>query len=48
MTLLKDLIILLEVVLLEVLKQFNGIVTLLEDLQMVVRPTLLQYFGSLL
>ena len=35
-TLLKDLITLLGVALLEVLKQFNRIATLLEDLQMVV------------
>ena len=30
------------------MKQFNGIATLLEDLQMVVKPTLLKYFRSLL
>ena len=42
---LKDLITLLGVVLLEVLKQFNRIATLLEDLQMVVRPILLRDFG---
>ena len=42
MTLLKDLITLLGVALWEVLKQFNGIATLLEDLQIVVKPTLLR------
>ena len=48
MTLLKDLITLLGVALLEVLKKFNGIVTLLEDLQMTIKPTLLRDFRSLL
>ena len=48
MTLLEDLITLLGVALQEVFKKFNGIVTLLEDLQMVVKPTLLRYFRSLL
>ena len=48
MTLLKDLITLFRVALLEVLKQFKSIVTLLEDLQMVVKPTLLRDFRSLL
>ena len=47
MTLLKDLITLLGVALLEVLKQFNRIVTLLEDLQIVVKPTQLRDFRSL-
>ena len=41
-TLLKDLITLLGVALLEVLRQFNRTTTLLEDLQMVVKPTLLR------
>ena len=48
MTLLEDLITLLGVALQEVLKQFNGIATLLEDLQMAVKPTLSRYFRSLL
>ena len=48
MTLLKVLITLLGVALLEVLKQFNRIATLLEDLQMAVRLTLLRDFRSLL
>ena len=50
MTLLKDLITLLGVALLEVLRQFNRAATLLEDLQMVVKPTLLrdldQYYNG--
>ena len=45
MTLLEDLITLLGVALQEVLEQFNRIVALLEDLQMVVKPTLLRYLG---
>ena len=48
MTLLEDLITLLGVALWEVLKQFNGTVTLLEDLQLVVKPTLLRDFSSML
>ena len=48
MTLLEDLITLLGVALQEVLKQFNGTITLLEDLQLIVKPTLLRDFGSLL
>ena len=41
-TLLKDLITLLGVALLEVLKQFNRIATLLEDLKTAIKPTLLR------
>ena len=41
-TLLKDLITLLGVALLEVLRQFNRTTSLLEDLQMVVKPTMLR------
>ena len=41
-TLLKDLITLLGVALLEVFGKFNRIATWLEDLQMVVKPTLLR------
>ena len=48
MALLEDLITLLGVAYLEVLKKLNGISTLLKDLQMVVKPTLLRDFGSLL
>ena len=48
MNLLGDLITLLGVALQEVLKQFNGISTLLDDLQMDVKLTLLRDFGSLL
>ena len=48
MTLLEDLITLLGVALQEVLKQFNGIATLLEDLQLAVKPTLLRDFRLLL
>ena len=48
MTLLEDLITLLGVALQEVLKQFNGISTLLEDLQLAVKLTLLRDFRSLL
>ena len=48
MTLLKDLITLLGVALLEVLKQFNRTITLLEDLQIAVKPTWLRDFRSLL
>ena len=44
----KDLITLLGVALLEVLKQFNRIVTLLEDLQITIKPTRLRDFRSLL
>ena len=44
MTLLEDLITLLGVALQEVFKKFNGIVTLLEDLQLVAKPTLLRDF----
>ena len=47
-TLLKDLITLIGVALLEVLKQFNGISILLEDLQLAIKPTLLRDFRSLL
>ena len=47
MTLLEDLITLLGVSLSEVFKQFNGIATWLEDLQMVIKPTLLRDFRSL-
>ena len=39
-TLLEDLITLLVVTLLEVFRQFNRTFTLLEDLQIVVKPTL--------
>lgn len=39
---LHDLITLLGVALLEVLRQFNRTTTLLEDLQIVVKPTLLR------
>ena len=46
MTLLKDLITLLGLVLQKVLKQFNGTITLLEDLQMAVKPNLLRDFES--
>ena len=42
MTLLEDLITLLGVASLEVFGQFNRIATLLEDLQIVVKPTLLR------
>ena len=42
MTLLEDLITLLAVALLEVFRQFNRNATLLEDLQIVVKPTLLR------
>ena len=42
MTLLGDLITLLGVALLEVFKQFNRTATLLEDLQIAVKPTLLR------
>ena len=48
MTLLEDLITLLGVALQEVLKQFNGISTLLVDLQLAVKPTMLRDFRSLL
>ena len=48
MTLLEDLITLLGVALQEVLKKFNGTVTLLEDLQLAIKPTLLRDFRSLL
>ena len=48
MNLLEDLITLLGVALSEVLKQFNGIATLLEDLQLSVKPSLLRDFRSLL
>ena len=48
MTILEDLITLLGVALQEVLKQFNGISTLLEDLQLAVKPTLLRDFRLLL
>ena len=41
-TLLKDLITLIGVALLEVFRKFNRTVTLLEDLQMVVKSTLLR------
>ena len=41
-TLLEDLITLLGVALLEVFKKFNTTATLLEDLQIVVKPTLLR------
>ena len=44
MTLLKDLIIFLGVALLEVFRQFNRNATLFEDLQIVVKPTLLRDF----
>ena len=42
MTLLKDLITLLGVALLEVFRKFNGTITLLEDLQIDAKPTLLR------
>ena len=42
MTLLEDLITLLGVALSKVFKQFNRTITLLEDLEMVVKPTLLR------
>ena len=42
MTLLEDLITLLGVALLEVFRHFNRNATLLEDLQIVVKPTLLR------
>ena len=48
MTLLEDLITVLRVALQEVFKKFNGIATLLEDLQLAVKPTLLRDFRSLL
>ena len=48
MTLLEDLITLLGVALLEDLKQFNRTVTLLKDLQLVVKPTWLRDFRALL
>ena len=48
MTLLDDLITLLGVALQKVLRQFNGIATLLEDLQMAIKPTMLRDFRSLL
>ena len=48
MTLLDDLITLLGVASWKVLKQFNGTATLLEDLQLAVKPTLLRDFRSLL
>ena len=48
MTLLKDLITLLGVALLEVFRQFNRIATLLGDLQLAIKPTLLRDFRSLL
>ena len=43
-TLLEDLITMLGVAFLEVFRQFNRNVTLLEDLQIVVKPTLLRDF----
>ena len=47
-TLLEDLITLLGVALQKVLKQFNGIASLIEDLQLVVKPIILIDFRSLI
>ena len=46
MTVLEDLITLLGVALLDVFGQFDRNVTLLEDLQIAVKPTLLRYLDQ--
>ena len=47
-TLLKDLMTLLGVALSEVFRKFNRTATLLEDLQMAIKPTLLRDLGLVL
>ena len=46
MTLLEDLITLLGVALLEDLKQFNGTITLLKNLQLAIEPTWIRDFRN--